>query len=252
VCTGAFVLAETGLLAGRRATTHWQHTSTLAAQHPSVTVEPDALYIRDGPVWTSAGVSAGIDLALALVEHDYGPDLARAVAREMVVFLRRPGGQSQFAASARAQRPVGSVLTAAVDSIHTHPAADHGLTALAARVAISPRHLGRLFRQHLGVTPAAYVETVRLHAAQELLEANLTVCTAARRSGLGSDETLRRVFLRHLGVTPTAYRAHFSTTTPGPDSDTATALRPSRKPTDQRHTTTAAPDVGHEHDRSSQ
>ncbi|NNH75823.1 GlxA family transcriptional regulator [Nocardia uniformis] len=211
VCTGAFALAEAGILDGRRATTHWRHTETLARAHPRITVEPDAIYVRDGSVYTSAGVSAGIDLALALVEEDEGADLAREVARDLVVFLQRPGGQSQFSVASRLPRPRHAPLRALLDQILANPAADHSLPAMAARAALSVRHLTRLFREHLATTPAAFVETVRLEAAQAMLESGESVTQAAHRSGLGSDESLRRVFLRHLGVTPSAYRARFRT-----------------------------------------
>ncbi|MFE3770384.1 GlxA family transcriptional regulator [Streptomyces sp. NPDC059122] len=213
VCAGAFALAGAGLLDGRRATTHWRHTATLAARHPTLTVDPDALYVRDGELFTSAGVSAGIDLALALVEADEGPDLAREVARDLVVFMQRPGGQSQFSVPARTPRPRHDVLRALLDAIAADPAADHSNTALATRAGVSPRHLTRLFREHTGTTPAGYVEAVRLEAAQSLLANGETVTAAARRTGIGSDESLRRLFLRRLGVTPSAYRSRFHTTT---------------------------------------
>ncbi|GAB4586757.1 GlxA family transcriptional regulator [Nocardia sp. IFM 10818] len=212
VCTGAFALAATGLLDGRRATTHWRHTATLARAYPRITVEPDSIYVRDGSVLTSAGVSAGIDLTLALVEADAGADLAREVARDLVVFLQRPGGQSQFSAASRLPRPPHDPLRSLLDEVVADPAADHSLSAMASRSALSVRHLTRLFREHLGTTPAAFVESVRVEAAQTLLESGESVTRAARRSGLGSDESLRRAFLRHLGITPSAYRARFRTT----------------------------------------
>ncbi|MEV6066999.1 DJ-1/PfpI family protein [Nocardia sp. NPDC052001] len=214
ICTGAFALAATGLLDGRRATTHWRHAATLARAYPRITVEPDALYVRDGRVLTSAGVSAGIDLSLAMVEADAGTELAREVARDLVVFLQRPGGQSQFSAASRIARPPHDPLRALLDDIVADPAADHALPTMADHAALSVRQLTRLFREHLGTTPAAFVETVRLEAAQALLEAGESVTQAARRSGLGSDESLRRAFLRHLGVTPSAYRTRFRTAQP--------------------------------------
>ncbi|MFE0103533.1 GlxA family transcriptional regulator [Streptomyces sp. NPDC059009] len=209
VCTGAFVLARAGLLDGRRATTHWRHAALLARAHPRTAVEPDAIYVRDGRVFTSAGVSAGIDLCLALVEADEGPELAREVARDLVVFLQRPGGQSQFSVPARTPRPRHDVLRVVLDAIHADPAADHSGPVLAARAGVSVRHLTRLFTDQVGQTPAAYVEAVRCEAAQGLLEAGEPVSSAARRSGLGSDESLRRAFMRRLGVTPSEYRARF-------------------------------------------
>lgn len=215
VCTGAFALAAAGLLDGRRATTHWRHAATLARRFPAVTVEPDAIFVRDGDgrTYTSAGVTAGIDLALALVEADEGAGLAREVARDLVVFLRRPGGQSQFSVAARTPSPRHDALRVLLAEIAADPAADHSLSALARRGGLSPRHLSRLFTEQIGSTPAAYVESVRLEAAQALLEAGETVTGTAGRSGLGSDESLRRVFLRQLGVTPSAYRSRFRTTT---------------------------------------
>lgn len=221
VCTGAFALAEAGILDGRRATTHWRHTGTLARAHPNITVEPDAIYVRDGSVYTSAGVSAGIDLALALVEADEGADLAREVARDLVVFLQRPGGQSQFSVASRLPRPRHDPLRALLDTILADPAADHCLPAMAARAALSVRHLTRLFREHLGTTPAAFVESVRLEAAQSMLESGESVTHTAHRSGLGSEESLRRIFLRHMGVTPSAYRSRFHTAQRGRAIDRA-------------------------------
>ncbi|MFJ1579140.1 GlxA family transcriptional regulator [Streptomyces sp. NPDC088182] len=214
VCTGAFALAAAGLLDGRRATTHWRHAAALARRHPAITVDPDAIFVRDGRTYTSAGVTAGIDLALALVEDDEGVELAREVARDLVVFLQRPGGQSQFSVAARTPSPRHDGLRGLLREVTADPAADHSLPALARRGGLSARHLTRLFNEQVGSTPAAYVESVRLEAAKALLEAGETVTGAARRSGLGSDESLRRVFLRQLGVTPSAYRSRFRTTTP--------------------------------------
>ncbi|MBO2451818.1 DJ-1/PfpI family protein [Actinomadura barringtoniae] len=223
VCTGAFALARAGLLDGKRATTHWRHAATLARAHPKITVEPDAIFVRDGAVLTSAGVSAGIDLALAMVEEDEGAGLAREVARDLVVFLQRPGGQSQFSVASRTPRPRRDVLRALLDEIIADPAADHSLPAMAARAGVSVRHLTRLFHEDVGTTPAAFVESVRLEAAQSLLEGGEPVTAAARRSGLGSDESLRRAFLRHLGVTPSAYRARFRTSARAASGDDTAA-----------------------------
>lgn len=209
VCTGAFVLAEAGLLDGRRAATHWRHTATLAHRYPGIAVAPDAIYVRDGDVFSSAGVSAGIDLSLALVEQDFGADHARGIARSLVVFMQRPGGQSQFSVPSRTARPRSHPLRAVLDRVAADPASDHSAAALAAVAGTSTRHLTRLFRDELDTTPARYVELVRLEAAQALIDAGHTVASAAARSGLGSDETLRRVFLRHLNTSPTAYRRRF-------------------------------------------
>ncbi|MFF2012712.1 GlxA family transcriptional regulator [Streptomyces sp. NPDC058195] len=214
VCTGAFVLAGLGLLDGRRATTHWRHARALALRHPRVRVEPDALHVRDGRFHTSAGISAGIDLALALVEHDHGPEAARGVARELVVFMQRPGGQSQFSAALATPPVRGDLLRTLTAAVLADPAADHSLPAMAATAAVSTRHLTRLFRSGVRTTPARWVERVRLDRAQQLLLDGHSITSAARLSGLGSDETLRRVFARHLGTTPTEYRRRFGTTGP--------------------------------------
>ncbi|MBG0857063.1 DJ-1/PfpI family protein [Streptomyces spinoverrucosus] len=214
VCSGAFVLAELGLLDGRRATTHWRHAKTLARRHPSVQVEPDALHIRDGRYVTSAGISAGIDLALALVEDDHGADTAREAARELVVFMQRPGGQSQFSTALATPPARSDLLGSLTASVLADPAADHSLPAMAAAAAVSTRHLTRLFQTELNTTPARWVERVRLDRAQQLLLDGHSVTSAAHHSGLGSDETLRRAFARHLGTTPTEYRRRFTTTRP--------------------------------------
>ncbi|WP_369214289.1 GlxA family transcriptional regulator [Streptomyces flavofungini] len=217
VCTGAFALAAAGLLRGRRATTHWEYADDLARAYPDTTVTPDAIYVQDGSVLTSAGVTAGIDVCLALVEADHGPDEARRVARDLVVFLQRPGGQSQFSAASRTATTRHPVLRPLLDAIAADPAADHSLRALAARASLSARHVSRLFAQQVGSTPAAHVERMRVEAARILLERGDSVTDAALRSGLGSDETLRRVFARHLGTTPSAYAARFRTARGGPD-----------------------------------
>ncbi|WP_427888045.1 GlxA family transcriptional regulator [Kribbella sp. GL6] len=211
VCSGAFALAELGMLDGRRATTHWRHASALARRYPRVRVEPDALHLTDGRYVTSAGISAGIDLTLALVEADHGPDLARAVARELVVFMQRPGGQSQFSTAIATPPPRTGQLRAITDLVVADPAAEHTLPNLAAAAAVSPRHLTRLFQSEFNTTPARWVERVRLDRAQQLLLDGHSITAAARLSGLGSDETLRRAFARHLGVTPTEYLRRFRT-----------------------------------------
>ncbi|WP_395360824.1 GlxA family transcriptional regulator [Streptomyces sp. YH02] len=212
VCTGAFALGAAGLLAGLRVTTHWEHAAELARRHPDVEVTPDAIHVRDGGVWTSAGVTAGIDLCLALVEEDRGPGAARAVARDLVVFLQRPGGQSQFSAASRTPPTGHPVVRPLLDAVVADPAADHSAAVLARRAGVSVRHLARLFREQTGAPPGAYVERVRVEAARMLLEGGASVTGAAARSGLGSDESLRRAFARHFGVTPSAYLARFRTT----------------------------------------
>ncbi|MEV6432165.1 helix-turn-helix domain-containing protein [Nocardia sp. NPDC051463] len=227
VCTGAFALAESGILDGRRATTHWRHAATLAHRYRAVRVEPDAIHVRDGHVLTSAGVTAGIDLALAMVEEDTGAALAREVARDLVVFMQRPGGQSQFSAALRTPPVRHDPLRGVVDAIAADAAADHSAPALAARAGLSIRHLTRQFHDQLGTTPAAYVESVRVEAAQALLAAGATVTDTALRTGFGSDESLRRAFGRRLGITPSAYRARFRTTANGTaGTDAAGPLHP--------------------------
>lgn len=211
VCTGAFPLAATGLLDGLSATTHWGSAARLAREYPAVDVQVDPIYLRQGRIWTSAGVTAGIDLALALVEADHGHELAQRVARELVVFVRRPGGQSQFAAPAWAPPAPRPSVRAAQDLVHADPAADLRVPVLAARVGMSARHFTREFTRILGVTPGEYVEQVRVDAARRLLESEpVLVTVAATRCGFGSAETMRRAFLRRLGVAPDHYRRHFA------------------------------------------
>ncbi|MEI5103764.1 DJ-1/PfpI family protein [Streptomyces sp. PmtG] len=210
VCSGAFVLAALGLLDGRRATTHWRHTTALARRHPRVRVEPDAIHVSDGRYVTSAGISAGIDLALALVERDHGAERARHIARELVVFLQRPGGQSQFSTALATPPARGAPLRSLLDAVLADPAGDHSLPAMAAFAAVSTRHLTRLFQSELDTTPARWVERVRLDRAQQLLLDGHSATSAARHSGFGSDETLRRAFARHLGTTPSEYRKRFA------------------------------------------
>jgi transcriptional regulator GlxA family with amidase domain len=212
VCTGAFLLAAAGLLNGRRATTHWRHAQELASRFPSVRVAPDAIFVQDGQMMTSAGVSAGIDLSLALVEDHYGAEVARSVAKDMVVFMQRPGGQSQFSVRSRAPHTHQQMLRRVLDAVAENPGANHTLTAMARRAGISVRHVTRLFYDEVGTTPARYVEQVRLEAAQGLLETgDDPMPVVARRTGFGSPESLRRAFVRHLGVTPGAFRATFRT-----------------------------------------
>lgn len=207
VCTGAFLLAAAGLLDGRRATTHWRNADELALRFPAVRVEPDAIFVEDGTVVTSAGVSAGIDLSLALVEEHFGGEVARSVAKDMVVFMQRPGGQSQFSARARAPHTRQDALRRVLDAVAEAPGADHTLSAMARRASLSSRHVTRLFHDEVGVTPARYVEQVRLEAAVSMLESgDDPMAVVARRTGFGSPESLRRAFVRQLGVTPGAYR----------------------------------------------
>jgi transcriptional regulator GlxA family with amidase domain len=211
ICTGSFILAQAGLLSGRRATTHWRNVRAFARAFPDITVEPDAIFVRDGDVFTSAGISSGIDLALALVEQDHGTDLVRDVARWLVVYLRRAGGQSQFSSLIEADPPPQSALRAVTEAIAANPGADHSVRSLAARASLSTRQLTRLFRSELGTTPAGYVEMVRIDIARSALDAGRTVTDTAHLAGFGSTETLRRAFVEHLGVSPKAYRDRFRT-----------------------------------------
>jgi transcriptional regulator GlxA family with amidase domain len=213
VCTGAFLLAALGMLDGRHATTHWAHCARLAQQYPRVMVNPDALFVQDGSFITGAGISAGTDLALAIVENDYGTDVARRVARWLVVFLQRPGGQAQFSVWSEAGIPGTRGLRQVLDAVVLDPAADHSATAMAARAAVSERHLARMFRDEVGMTPARYVERTRLEAAKLLLvTSDEGQESVARRAGFGSPETMRRIFRRNLGVSPGGYRSRFRTT----------------------------------------
>ena len=212
ICTGSFILAQAGLLDGRRATTHWRHAGLLSRAYPRIDVEPDAIFVRDGDIYTSAGVSAGIDLALALVEDDYGADLVRDVARSLVVYLKRAGGQSQFSALVETPPPQRSQLRVVTDAVGADPAANHTVKSLAAHASVSTRQLTRLFQSELGTTPARYVEMIRIDAARSALDAGRSVAEAARVAGFGSAETLRRVFVTQLGISPKAYRDRFKST----------------------------------------
>ncbi|MFG1998556.1 GlxA family transcriptional regulator [Spirillospora sp. NPDC048911] len=213
VCTGAFLLAAAGLLDGRRATTHWAFTSELAASHPSVTVVPDAIFVRDDPIVTAAGVTAGVDLALALVEEDEGAGMAREIAKWLVVFLQRPGGQSQFSVHNRTPPVRDTALRRLLEHISAAPGADLSVAAMAGRLSMSPRHFSRMFTRQVGCSPGRYVERARVEAARLLLEnGDEGVEVVARLSGFGTTETMRRTFLRELGVPPSAYRSRFRTT----------------------------------------
>jgi transcriptional regulator GlxA family with amidase domain len=215
VCTGAFVLAEAGLLREKRATTHWLACDRLAQTYPDVEVDADRIFVRDGDVWTSAGVTAGMDLALALVADDLGQDVAREVARRLVMYVQRPGGQAQFSAQLSAQRAARDPLRELQGWIGEHPTDHHAVERLAARVAMSPRHFARVFRAEVGCTPAAYVEQVRVEVARRLLETtSLPVEEVAATAGFGTAETLRRAFSRRVGASPTDYRDRFRSLQP--------------------------------------
>jgi transcriptional regulator GlxA family with amidase domain len=209
VCTGAFLLAAAGVLDGRRAVTHWKDCARLAQRFPAVRVEPDPIFVCDGPVWTSAGVTAGIDLALALVEEDLGRSVALAVARYLVVFLKRPGGQAQFS-TALALQAADDKFGALHDWIDGHLASDLSLSILADHAGMSERSFSRHYAEATGQTPARAIERLRVEAARRLLsESRLPVKRIAQRCGFGAEETMRRSFLRLLAVTPQDYRSRF-------------------------------------------
>jgi transcriptional regulator GlxA family with amidase domain len=210
VCSGAFLLGEAGLLDGRRATTHWAACDALARRYPTARVERDPIFVRDGRISTSAGVTAGMDLALELVEEDGGRDLALAVARWLVMFLRRPGGQSQFSVQLRAQVAERRGLRDLQGWIADHLGDDLSVTALARRARMSPRNFARAFRREIGATPAAYVEAQRIEGARLLLEtADLSVAEVATACGFARVETMHRAFRRGVRVSPAQYRRHF-------------------------------------------
>ncbi len=210
ICTGAFILAAAGLLDGKRATTHWRVTHQLAARCPTCTVE-HAIYVRDGTTYTSAGVTAGIDLALALVEDDHGPDLTRDVARTLVVYMQRSGGQSQFSAPLRGPAPRSPALRRITDLVTANPERDHSPAELARQLNVSPRHLTRIFHDELSTTPARYVEGIRFDMARALLDQGHTATQAATLAGFPSYESMRRVFGRRLSISPAAYQRRFRT-----------------------------------------
>ncbi|QJB58353.1 GlxA family transcriptional regulator [Pseudodesulfovibrio sp. zrk46] len=211
VCTGAFLLAAAGVLDGRRVTTHWMMTDRLAELYPDIQMEADAIYVQDGDVATSAGVTAGIDLALAMVEDDYGPDLAIEVARLLLLYRRRPGSQSQFSATLALQAKVGKRFKPLMDWVETH--LDQKLTVeqLAEKAHMSPRTFARIFPSETGMSPARFIEQMRIDRARELLESGAEGLEhVALEAGFGREERLRRAFQRRLGVSPAQYRAHFT------------------------------------------
>jgi transcriptional regulator GlxA family with amidase domain len=212
VCTGAFLAAQAGLLDGCRATTHWGSADQFAREFPSVDVDPDPIFIRSSDkVWTAAGVTAGIDLSLALVEEDHGTEVAQTVARWLVLHLRRPGGQTQFAAPVWVARAKREPIRAVQEAVEAEPGGAHSITDLARLAAMSPRHFTRVFTDEVGEAPGAYVERVRTEAARRQLEqTDDTVVTIASRCGFGTAETMRRNFIRHVGVSPDQYRKAFA------------------------------------------
>jgi transcriptional regulator GlxA family with amidase domain len=225
VCTGAFLLAQAGVLDGRRASTHWAFAHDLQQRYPQVRVDAEPIFVRDGPIWSSAGVTAGMDLALALVEEDLDRDAALTIARHLVLFLRRPGNQSQFSATLAAQHAGREPLREIQRMVLENVAGDHSVEAMAARAHMSPRHFARAFRAETGVTPARHVERVRLEAARRRLEdTSEPVAAIAAHCGFGTAETMRRVFLRALEAGPAEYRRRFhasSSTFPQTSEETA-------------------------------
>ena len=232
VCSGAFVAAAAGLCDGRRVATHWARAAALQRRFPLVTVDTEPIFVRDGDLWSSAGVTAGIDLALALVEHDHSAEVAQVVARWLVMFLRRPGGQTQFATPVWSERAELEPVRRAQDLVDAEPGADHRVGVLAARVGMSERHFTRCFTEQTGVSPAQYVAAVRVEAARRDLEGTtLTVEAIAHRCGFGSSETMRRTFARRLGVSPDQYRQRFRTGDHPPAHDPRPAHpQPERSP----------------------
>jgi transcriptional regulator GlxA family with amidase domain len=214
VCTGAFLLAESGLLDGRRATSHWDYCDRLACDYPAISVEPDRIFVRDGSISTSGGVTSGIDMALSMVEEDWGSEVALLVARYLVVFLKRPGGQSQFSAylTSDASRPELKDLQA---WIMLHLKNDLRVETLAERMCMSPRNFARFFLTETGMTPAKFVELARIDAARHYLGSTmLSIEVVADTSGFGDQERMRRAFIRHLGVNPQSYRERFGLSKP--------------------------------------
>ncbi len=212
VCTGAYLAAQAGLIDGCVATTHWAFAGRMACEFPAVTVDPEPIFVRSSEkVWTAAGVTAGIDLALSLVEDDYGTDAAQTVARYMVMYLRRPGGQTQFAAPVWMPRAKRAPIRDVQEAIEAEPGGAHSIPDLARRASMSPRHFTRVFTDEVGEAPGAYVERIRTEAARrQLEETDDTVTVIAARCGFGSAETLRRNFVRRLGISPDQYRKTFA------------------------------------------
>ncbi|MCS5498569.1 DJ-1/PfpI family protein [Cnuibacter physcomitrellae] len=211
ICTAAFALASVGLLDGRKTTTHWKFAATLAAAFPRVRVESDAIFVKDGRLHSSAGVAAGIDLALALLEEDYGADVARSVAQLLLVYMKRSGSQSQFSASLKGPAPRSTLARSITDHIHADPTRDHSVQELARRVNVSPRHLTRLMREELDASPSEYVSAIRLDLVIGHLESGTTVSEAARATGYRSPVSLRRAFVSRYGITPSEYQRRFQT-----------------------------------------
>ena len=210
VCTGTFILGEAGLIDGHRVTTHWQYATELADRYSTAQVDRDRIFVRDGPLFTSAGSSAAIDLALSLIEEDFGRDLALWVARRLVVFLKRPGGQSQFSVHLSAGAAARSPIERVQQFIRDNPQKALTLTEIAQHAAMSPRNFSRIFRRETGISPAAYMELSRVENARRLLEeSTLPVQQVLYQSGFGSPVAGRRAFQKRLGLTPSEYRERF-------------------------------------------
>ncbi|MFK8332834.1 GlxA family transcriptional regulator [Pseudomonas sp. BJa5] len=219
VCTGAFALAAAGILRGRRVTTHWNSSARLARENPDTEVEADSIYVKDGSLYTSAGVTAGMDLALAMVEEDHGRELALRVAREMVMFFKRPGGQSQFSAHLAAQTAEKSAISAVQAYILAHLKDDLSVPALAARAGMSERNFARVFKLEAGSTPAEFVELARIDSARRLVEeSDIPLKRLADAVGYANIDGFRRAFVRRLGVTPSDYRARFTQPRPATEN----------------------------------
>jgi transcriptional regulator GlxA family with amidase domain len=229
ICTGAFVLAAAGFADGKRLATHWAYCDRLQELHPGINVERDAIFIQDDGLWSSAGISSGVDLALAMVEQDFGRELALMVARRLVVFLQRSGGQSQFSMPLEAQLAEGP-LAAVAGWVADNPAADYRIEKLAQRTNISPRTLHRLFRGTFGRTPAQWITSMRVECARRMLEqSEKTLQEVSAASGLGTADAMRRIFLRRLGVTPSDYRARFHHKPACPSPELQHALSAARR-----------------------
>ncbi|WP_248323486.1 GlxA family transcriptional regulator [Caballeronia sp. Sq4a] len=231
VCTGAFILAEAGLLERKRVTTHWSCIDELSRRYPTVTAEPDALYVRDGKLRTAAGVTAGLDLSLALVEEDLGREIAMRVASQLVMFFKRPGGQLQFSRKGRAQPAGRSVLQEVQRLVAARPELDHSVASMAAHARLSPRHFARLFQAEVGVTPAVWVESARVAAARNLIETRGDAPKQlAAKCGFANADVLRRTFVKHVGVTPSEYRKRFMTLARADEGADASSARSRTRP----------------------
>ena len=227
VCTGIYALAPSGLLDGRTVTTHWRFAGDVARRFPKLKVDPDALFVKDGSFFTAGGITASVDLALAFIEEDYGPRIALSVARELVVYLKRPGGQKQYSEPLEFQFNSADRFADLASWMLGHLRADLSLEALARRACLSPRHLARRFKQSFGATPSVFVENLRLDdACRRLTEHTQTVENVATSVGFKSDDVFRRAFQRRFGVKPSSYRTRFDARTGSSQNGRATRGRP--------------------------